>query len=1169
MSESTADAATQPGDELLLELADDYLRRYRAGEQLTLDEYVSKHPELADRIRELFPAILAMEQPAPGATVDLAATERVGEMVGRYKLLERIGEGGFGLVYMAEQQHPVRRKVALKVVKPGMDSRQVLARFEAERQALAIMDHPNIAKVFDAGATDLGRPYFVMELVRGEPITEFCDRNQFSPRDRLELFAQICHAVQHAHTKGIIHRDIKPTNVLVGMHDTTPMVKVIDFGVAKALGQELTDKTVFTGFAQLLGTPLYMSPEQAGLSVLDVDTRSDIYSLGVLLYELLTGTTPFDKERFKQAAQDEIFRVIREEEPPTPSSRLSSLALGKRAGVRASSSLASISAQRHTEPAKLTKLVRGELDWIAMKALEKDRTRRYATATGLARDIERYLHDEPVEACPPSTAYRAKLFVRRNRAVLVTISAIALALIAGILASTWQAIRATQAERLAEVRFQETEAERAKTSRQLYVSQLNLAQRAWDDNNVGRTLELLEGQQPRHMGDIDLRGWEWHYLWRLCHSAMRTLKSKSLCLAFTPDGHYLVSGSVDGTLTFWNAAGTQEIRKIKLHAGRIYSLSLSGDGKRIATGGMDGVVKLLETATGRELRSFPGHRQGLYTDDYAIALSHDGDRLAVGTPDIAIWSPTDGKLIQKLHGDVKHIRSLAFSPDGSKLASCYKDSKVRLWNLKNGDEVWTFEGNGQSVNAVAFSPDGQTVVSGCADGALNSLDVKSGKELTPFKGHDYSINRLVFDQDGERLASCSNDTTIKIWDVRTGREVQTFRGHASHLNDVAFSFIGRYIASAGWDETIRLWDAASRQEPWSHHHPEAVYSVAYSSDSKLLAAGGGDTIAVFDASTGQELWVERQSFVEFWPGTSNALRFDPDGRLLASGLADGSLVFRNARDGREVRTFKAHAGFITSLDFSLDGQSLATGGQDGMVALWDPADGRQLARLNGHQGTVTDVTFSHDGKLLASSATDGVRLWDVATGRGIASLVGHDGQTLSVVFSPDDRQIFTGSRDETIRVWDVKSGQAIRVHHAHSGSVLCLALSPDGKRLVSCSDDQTVRIWDVAMGQELQTLKDETGIIYSVAFSPDGTRLAAGANRPGKRIIVWDARVLSDDLRAELVAADLAESLFDNYSSSNDVIQALRNDASISKSVRDFAVKYVNQRRRVAQQFDE
>jgi serine/threonine protein kinase len=325
MSELSAARKTECDDELLAELTDDFLRRYRAGERPSADEYASKHPELADRIRDLFPAVVMMEQPS--ATVDLApATERVGAIIGRYKLLERIGEGGFGVVFMAEQQHPVRRKVALKVIKPGFDTRQVIARFEAERQALALMDHENIAKVLDAGATDSGRPYFVMELVHGVPITEFCDKNELPTRERLELFIQVCRAVQHAHTKGIIHRDIKPTNVLVTLHEGVAVPKVIDFGVAKATGQQLTEKTLFTHFAQMVGTPLYMSPEQAEMTGIDVDTRSDVYSLGVLLYELLTGTTPLDKERIKRSAFDEIRRIIREQEPPRPSTRLSTMA---------------------------------------------------------------------------------------------------------------------------------------------------------------------------------------------------------------------------------------------------------------------------------------------------------------------------------------------------------------------------------------------------------------------------------------------------------------------------------------------------------------------------------------------------------------------------------------------------------------------------------------------------------------------------------------------------------------------------------------------------------------------------------------------------------------------------------------------------------------------------
>jgi serine/threonine protein kinase/tetratricopeptide (TPR) repeat protein len=387
-------------------------------------------------------SFLAGPAAAAVATVDDSISERPGTVIGPYKLLEQIGEGGFGVVFMAEQQEPIRRRVALKVLKPGMDSKQVLARFEAERQALALMDHPNIAHVFDGGMTGkpgcvgAGRPYFVMELVKGVPITEFCDQNHLTPRQRVELFVPVCQAVQHAHQKGIIHRDLKPSNILVSRHDATPVVKVIDFGVAKAVGQELTDKTLFTGIAQMIGTPLYMSPEQAGMSDLDIDTRSDIYSLGVLLYELLTGTTPFTKERFKKAAYDEIRRVIREEEPPKPSTRLS----------ESKDSLPSISAQRQTEPAKLTKLVRGELDWIVMKALDKDRSRRYETANGLAMDVQRYLRDDHVLACPPSAGYRLRKFALRHRVTLTTAAVVALALVAGTAVSTWQAVRATLAQ---------------------------------------------------------------------------------------------------------------------------------------------------------------------------------------------------------------------------------------------------------------------------------------------------------------------------------------------------------------------------------------------------------------------------------------------------------------------------------------------------------------------------------------------------------------------------------------------------------------------------------------------------------------------------------------------------------------------------------------------------
>jgi serine/threonine protein kinase len=457
-----------------------------------LDRACAADPALRRHLDELLAAqdrlgsFLARPVLAPTGDQEPSISEGEGTVIGPYTLREQIGEGGFGLVFVAEQSLPIRRKVALKVIKPGMDTRQVIARFEAERQALALMDHPNIAKVLDGGTTDSGRPYFVMELVRGIPITEYADANHLTPRDRLGLFVQVCHAVQHAHQKGVIHRDLKPSNILVAPHDGVPVVKVIDFGVAKALGQSLTDKTIYTRFAQMIGTPLYMSPEQAEVNQLDVDTRSDIYSLGVLLYELLTGTTPFDGDRFRKAAFDEIRRIIKEEDPPKPSARLST-----------SLTRATIAAVRQSDPDKLTRLVRGELDWIVMKALEKDRARRYESATGFAADVQRYLAGEPVLAVPPSLGYRLRKFGRRNSAAIVIVLTFFLSLKATTLFSLWQVKRATVAELIAE-----TERDEADRARATAVEQRDAARRATEETQawervfneqdlLSRTLEAL------------------------------------------------------------------------------------------------------------------------------------------------------------------------------------------------------------------------------------------------------------------------------------------------------------------------------------------------------------------------------------------------------------------------------------------------------------------------------------------------------------------------------------------------------------------------------------------------------------------------------------------------------------------------------------------------------
>jgi serine/threonine protein kinase len=383
--------------------------------------------------------------------------EGPGSVIGPYKLLQQIGEGGFGVVYMAEQSQPVRRLVALKIIKPGMDTAQVIARFESERQALALMDHQNIAKVHDGGTTESGHPYFVMELVKGVPITEFCDKNHLPPEPRLKLFLDVCHAIQHAHHKGVIHRDIKPSNVLVTLHDSVPVVKVIDFGVAKATVQKLTERTLFTAYGQMVGTPAYMSPEQAEMSGLDIDTRSDVYSLGVLLYELLTGTTPLEVKRLREAGYVEMQRLIREEEAPRPSTRLSSL--GDSATV--------IADNRGMEVKRLEQLLASDLDWVVLKALNKDRNRRYATPGNFAEDIERYLRREAILARPPSMVYKLKKFAQRNRAAVVTAAAVAAALLGGTAVATWQAVRATRAEAAALAAAESAQAREAETKQVL------------------------------------------------------------------------------------------------------------------------------------------------------------------------------------------------------------------------------------------------------------------------------------------------------------------------------------------------------------------------------------------------------------------------------------------------------------------------------------------------------------------------------------------------------------------------------------------------------------------------------------------------------------------------------------------------------------------------------
>jgi serine/threonine protein kinase len=590
--------------------------------------------------------------PSPEIEAELARLkpEESGETIGPYKLREQVGEGGFGTVWVADQELPVKRRVALKIIKLGMNTREVIARFEQERQALAMMDHPNIARVLDAGATQFGRPFFVMELVRGIPITDYCDQANLSTVQRLDLFIQVCQAVQHAHQKGIIHRDLKPSNILITLQDGVPVPKVIDFGIAKATEGRLTDSTIYTQMHQLVGTPAYMSPEQAEMSGLDIDTRSDIYSLGVLLYELLAGSTPFDAQELMASGIDAMRKTIREKEPVRPSTKLATLK---------GDELMTTARRRSVATSKLANLLRGDLDWIVMKCLEKDRSRRYDTANGLAADLKRHLNNEPVVARPPSAAYRLQKSFRRNKLVFTSAMAVAAALLFGMFVSVWQAVRATHAEReqthlreAADKARQQAEAAQTSETRlrklaqlQAYAADMKAAQVALQQNSRQQAATLLDQYWP-NPGEPDLRGVEWRYLWQAARGdEIYTWEHPGMVAGalFSPDGKQVATACFDGVLRIWNVASGKCVAEFDRGVSDesvLLSFCFAPDGATLASASREGIV-LLDCATWGVKRT--------------LEMAEDE---RPGLPRI----------------------SLIYSPDGRWLAASLHRRRIRLWN---------------------------------------------------------------------------------------------------------------------------------------------------------------------------------------------------------------------------------------------------------------------------------------------------------------------------------------------------------------------------------------------------------------------------------------------------------------------------------------------------------
>jgi WD40 repeat protein/serine/threonine protein kinase len=1026
--------------------------------------------------------------------------EAFGMNIGPYQLLGQIGEGGFGVVFMAEQTEPVRRKVALKVLKPGMDTRQVIARFEAERQALAIMDHPNIAKVFDAGATPLGRPYFVMELVKGATITEFCDQQRLSPQHRLELFVSVCQAVQHAHQKGIIHRDLKPSNLLVAVQDMTPVVKVIDFGVAKALSQDLTDNTLFTGSAQMVGTPLYMSPEQAGMS--DIDTRSDIYSLGVLLYELLTGTTPFPTGRFKHVAYEEIRRIIREEEPPKPSSRMGTL--GQVATIASTS--------RMVDPRGLLRQCRKELDWIVMKCLEKDRNRRYETAAALVADVRRFLSDEPVQACPPSAWYRFRKLTRRNRPFLVMVSALVLAGLigAGALAVStalvWEANTGLK-----------TSVDRER--REAYFQRITVAHHQLSTDLAAALQALRECPE-------DLRGWEWYYLMRRCKVEPLVIRDRTevLGVAFSPDGERIFSASGDGTIRTWNSRTGQPIGEFLAHGKAACCVVLHPDGKRLATAGADGLVKVWDLTTDPPARVFEGPCDALrkFGAAYTVAFSPmDGRRLAAGSEGaVRVWNWQTGQLLHSFTGHQHHSIPVAFSDDGRQVATGSSWQGQNVWDAETGQVLSTWLAHDLPVSALAFSPGNGRLATASLDRHVKLWETATGKLLHEFL-HNGNVLGVAFSRDGKRLVSTGEDKSVRLWDTTTGREVLGLHGHTDSSGCVAFSLDGLRLASASMDGTIRVWDATPLQGDEGQdtnfaQHGDEIRSLAMSPDGeKIISAGHGGRVKIWSARQGQ-LIVDFTAYrLMVW-----SVAWHPDGQRIATAGSDGAQLavkIWDARTGRQLVAITAEGGNqsvpFTVVAFSPKGDCryLVTGTQAGAVQVWDATTGGPVGTLGSHEREIRGVTFSPDGKRLASASGDGwVKLWD-ATCLGAKQeptlpplRARVPGPCLNVAFSPDSQRLATGGQGNTVKIWDVQTGKELQTLRGHSGDVYTVAFSPvdDGRWIASGGEDSTVKIWDSRTGEEVHTFRGHTGLVTSVAFSPDGKRLYSGSR--DMTVKVWD-----------------------------------------------------------------
>jgi WD40 repeat protein/tRNA A-37 threonylcarbamoyl transferase component Bud32 len=1003
---------------------------------------------------------------APPAPADPQAPQSVVENAllgsfGDYDLLEEIARGGMGVVYKARQSK-LGRIVAVKMIQAGPRSgKEFVRRFRTESAAAAILQHPHIVAIHDVGVHE-GLHYFSMDYVEGRNLAQRVGQQPLAANKAAWYVEIIAQAIDYAHERGILHRDLKPSNVLI---DSNDQPRITDFGLARRLDGE--SSLTMTG--QVLGSPSFMPPEQAGAKRGKVGRPSDVYALGGILYYLLTARAPFQADSLEHT----ITQVINAEP---------------------------------VSPRLLNPSVPRDLETITLKCLEKEPSRRYQTARELADELGRVLRHEPIRARPITQPEKLWRWCRRKPALATALGFALAALLIGLVTTSWQWRRA---ERLAE---SERDG-RIAGQRQLYVAAMNLAQAAWEQNHVSRTRKLLN-----ETVNAPERGFEWYYWERQMHLELRTLRGHTgpiLAVAYSPDGRRIVTGSADETARVWDAETGQESLRLEGHTASVRAVAFSRDGERIVTGSWDRTVRVWETATGRLLHSIVANGKEVFS----VAFSPDGQRIVSGGQEAKarVWDANSATELFPLEGHTSLVWAVAFSTDGERIVTGSWDQTVKMWDAKTGQELRTFIGHRGAVLSVAFSPDGQRVVTGGQDHRAKVWDAANGTVLFTLKGHTAAVLSVSFSQDGKRILTSSDDQTARVWDAASGEELRVFKGHGSRIGSAALSPDGQRIVTGGGavrfapdgiafnpttgdDQAAKVWDASDAREVLTlSGHEKDVVSVDVSADGRFVASASFDgTARVWDIRTGQEV-----SRMTGHKAPVRGVAFFPDGKRIVTSGFDGTARIWDIASQREIHQLQGHTAEVFSVAVSPDSRWIATSGWDHTVRVWDAVTGQQRHKFDEPAPSVFAVTFSPDSRQVGCGNVSGmVRRWDPDSGREYPGF--RDSRNIwSLAFSRDGRRIVTGSHGLIAKVWDAASGQQQITLEGHAAHIHAAVFSPDGRRIVTGSADHTAKLWDAVTAKELLTFKGHGDTVFSVAFSPDGKRIVTGSG--DRTIKVWQA----------------------------------------------------------------